>query len=432
MKTNYSIIALFAGLSVLLFNSCSNELNVVDSYREIPVVYGLLNPASTTNYVRIERAFLGAGNALLMAQQPDSSYYDTTALAVNMISYNGNVAVDTLTLTPTTVIPKDEGLFTDADHILYQLSNTTINPNYQYQLVVLNKWTGKIISSKLKVIDRVSLPYYAPGLSKMSFFGNGDYVPYSLLFRSSANGKIYGLILRMHYTETNKISQVTTAKYVDFYTPQITTTNTKGGTEEHFTIDGKDFFRFLAGKIPVDPNVKRNAASITCDWLIAVGSQDFYNYVEINKPANTVNYIPNFTTISFEGTLRAQGKAHDTNFSQYILVSSLNDFLAGGSVADPVSLVGSTIMCSGVPENTIVTEVTANGTNSDGTPQYKVGLSKTKTGVATGAVNFAMGEDINAKGIFTCRLDTVIHNVIFKTETLDSLIRGQYTKQIFQ
>jgi hypothetical protein len=69
-------LALLLLSACFLLTSCDNDLDVLEEYTEIPVIYGLINPASTTFEIRVQKAFLGAGNALLMAQETDSTYYN--------------------------------------------------------------------------------------------------------------------------------------------------------------------------------------------------------------------------------------------------------------------------------------------------------------------------------------------------------------------
>ena len=38
--------------------SCSNELDLVAPHKDIPVVYGILCPSDTAQYIRLERAFI--------------------------------------------------------------------------------------------------------------------------------------------------------------------------------------------------------------------------------------------------------------------------------------------------------------------------------------------------------------------------------------
>lgn len=128
-----TIISLFAG-------SCNNDLDIIDDWKETPVVYGLLNPASTVNYVRLQRAYLGEGNAYLMGQHSDSLYFDTNRVSVRVVRVgntgsNINKPLDTLYCPVTTDVRKDEGVFSDAPHYLYKMNSRAFYDS-RYQLYV--------------------------------------------------------------------------------------------------------------------------------------------------------------------------------------------------------------------------------------------------------------------------------------------------------
>ena len=76
MLKNIKHFLLFS-LVALTIVACENDVDLLEEYQEIPVIYGLIDPSVKTHMVRVQRAFLGEGNALLMAQNPDSILYDT-------------------------------------------------------------------------------------------------------------------------------------------------------------------------------------------------------------------------------------------------------------------------------------------------------------------------------------------------------------------
>ena len=55
---------LFLSLSALaclfFFNACSTKVDLYADYKDIPVIYGLLDASADTNYIKIIRAFSGS------------------------------------------------------------------------------------------------------------------------------------------------------------------------------------------------------------------------------------------------------------------------------------------------------------------------------------------------------------------------------------
>lgn len=100
---------LLSGLLVLA--SCENEIDVNADWRDVPVVFGLLNIDDTEHFLRVSKVFLGEGDALAFAQNPDSIYYNPNDIEVKVEELiNSNVA-RTWILEPRTDIAKEEGIF---------------------------------------------------------------------------------------------------------------------------------------------------------------------------------------------------------------------------------------------------------------------------------------------------------------------------------
>ncbi|MED5318023.1 MAG: hypothetical protein VX758_02680, partial [Bacteroidota bacterium] len=64
---------------------CSTEVDLTAPYDSIPVVYGLLELQTDTQWVKINRTWLGEGNQLLAAQVADSSEYPSGSVDARIL-----------------------------------------------------------------------------------------------------------------------------------------------------------------------------------------------------------------------------------------------------------------------------------------------------------------------------------------------------------
>src|SRR4051812_36753311 len=78
-----------------LFNSCKNELHILAPYKESVSVYGILNPDTNLQIIRINKIFLGEGNAFQMAQVQDSVNYKAGQLTVTLERFVNGVQAPT-------------------------------------------------------------------------------------------------------------------------------------------------------------------------------------------------------------------------------------------------------------------------------------------------------------------------------------------------
>jgi hypothetical protein len=302
-----SVFLLLSVVFGLLLSSCDNSLDILDEYKETPIVYGLLNKNDTLHYVRIQKGFLGEGNALLMAQYQDSIYYDTSEVEVRMFSFINGQQTDTILLKPTFSKEKEEGLFTDEKHRLYQLylqerinGNINLKPFFklktdaEYRFELKNKKSGLTTFATTNLVESISQQSLFPS-SRINLASN---FPYNVKIGAAKNGKVYGLIMRFKYKEFKPGATVGTDKQIDYYLDNILSTTTNGGQSLTFLVDGASFFGFLKQRIPKDNSVSRPIGFVAVDFIFTVGTPDLYNYIQVNAPGNTVNYIPEYTNLS--------------------------------------------------------------------------------------------------------------------------------------
>ena len=73
-------------LSASLY-ACKTDFDVIAPYREVMVIDGLLDATDSVQTVSVTKAFLGEGNALVMAQQSDSlNYADVLDVQLEKVS----------------------------------------------------------------------------------------------------------------------------------------------------------------------------------------------------------------------------------------------------------------------------------------------------------------------------------------------------------
>ena len=83
-------ITLLILVSVLL-NSCKNDLELNAPYREYPSIYAVLNPQDRIQVIRINKVFLGEGDANVMAKVADSVNYQPGELSVTLTGPDARV-----------------------------------------------------------------------------------------------------------------------------------------------------------------------------------------------------------------------------------------------------------------------------------------------------------------------------------------------------
>ncbi|MGP8217109.1 MAG: hypothetical protein ACLQQ4_16185 [Bacteroidia bacterium] len=277
--------ALYTVIAIVLFlTACSNKLNVLAPYKNITVVYGLLDQNDTAHYVRINKAYEGPGNAITMARQFDSVYYPANQLLVQLQVYNSqNALAQTITLTPDSSIPLQSGTFTSPKQILYK-TKAKLNVldqygfNYQYNLYVKNLHTQQVLTGSTQLLTDVT---FTAGLSgmyiPMSFFATA---PSNIQWTSTVGGRIYQMTMRFYYHEITATDD--TEKYIDWVFPTQTASTLLGGESLEYSYTAQQFLQFIRASIPIVNSAQRTADSIQV--IFTSGSDDFNTYIQLSQP----------------------------------------------------------------------------------------------------------------------------------------------------
>jgi hypothetical protein len=291
-----SIISLFLG-------SCSNDLDINAPWKDVTVVFGLLNKNETTHYIRISKAFLGEGDAIQFASQFDSLYYDTTLLSVNVYQvFNGNVVVS-FPCRVVTNIQKDPGIFAAPSQILYAFDATltssvsSINDRLQnstYKLVVKNNNTGNIATAETELVSNISLITPGNAIDELPLYPQNKTL---IKYKTGENGKMYELFFRFKYREYSELNPGDiVSKVVELNLGRITNDNTDGGKEMNMNIENATIYQALYAAIPKLPNMVRIADSL--QFQINVAADDMTTYLNVNQPSNTVaQERPQYTNV---------------------------------------------------------------------------------------------------------------------------------------
>ncbi len=283
------IISLFA---------CKTDFEINAKWKDIMIVYGLLNQNDTTHYIKIGKAFLGEGNALAMAQNPDSSSYGNN-LEVWVEEWKNGSQSKVWYLDTTTIYNKEPGVFYNTKQVLYRFLADNLDENAEYKLFIKNKLTGKIVSSVTPLVHTFSIE--KPSSIQTAVFHATN--PVIVKWYSSLNGKRYQVVIRFNYWEKNLDNGDSTKRYVDWDLGSYKSGTTEGNEIMTTTYYGNSFFQYLRDKINsssnVPVNVLRRLAVPNVEFIFSVAADDFNTYMEVNAPSTSiVQEKPEYTNIS--------------------------------------------------------------------------------------------------------------------------------------
>ncbi|MBK6838542.1 MAG: DUF4249 family protein [Bacteroidetes bacterium] len=293
MKKRIIFILGFYGI----FSSCSTDFEINAPYKETIVVYGLLNTLDTAQFIRISKAYLGEGNALVMAQEPDSiNYADILDVKMERWQSENGPVLETFSLQRTDTIPKDEGIFAAPYQVYYRTNHQISDDGSLYKLVVTNRSNGNVASSITRIVGDV---FQGTPIANNVDFATRFFI--TVRFTPGDNSNVADMIIRFHYTETDTLGNVT-QHFVDWNFPEQAYSNAGSG-EVEFKYFRPDFFEILGNTIPHTPGVIRRLDNLApgykpIEFRFIVGSEDLYTYEQLTRPGSgVVQDRPLFTTM---------------------------------------------------------------------------------------------------------------------------------------
>jgi hypothetical protein len=288
---------IFLILPLLLFTwSCEENFDVNAPYKDITIVFGLLDPAEDTVFLKINKAFLGDGNVMEMAKIEDSSIY-VNGLQATIEEWENGDFIKSYTLDTITINNKEEGTFYNPYQIIYF---TTYEPvtSREYRLKVIVN--SKEITAKTNLINDFNISKPNAGSASVQFSKGNEG---TIEWKSAEYGKRYEVVIRIHYKEVLFNSTDTAFKYIDWGMGTKKSTSDKGGEEMIIKYSNDNFYNILHDQVPYeDPateaNVKERFTN-NVDFIIAVAANELNTYMEVNEPSNSIiQERPEFSNVT--------------------------------------------------------------------------------------------------------------------------------------
>jgi hypothetical protein len=290
-----------ATFALAMLCGCDNDLDITAPYKENTIVYALLDKDSTIQYIKVNKAFLGDGNAFVYAQVPDSSEYTDSQLQAEVQAVKNGSVVATYALHDT-LLPHDPGIFAGPFHKLYYFKTPLGDPpagnpldsSATYRLVATAK--GNSISAETPIVARIQPTGAIYSQPLRLFTQSGGYAHQSISWKSSVNGKRYELSYRFNWDDVNGTDTVRK----DFVQSLgVFVSNDIGGAETmEAAMDGEAFFQTVELRVGHDPDVtQRIFRGVDIIW--AVAGPDLHTYLQLNSPiSGIVEDRPIYTNVT--------------------------------------------------------------------------------------------------------------------------------------
>ncbi len=301
---------------------CSTDVELNAPYKSQTIVFGLLDTQVDTQWVKVNRTWLGTGNNLDYALIQDSSEYKDGEFVgtINEV-VNGSV-LNSYALIDTLLENKDEdGIFFAPEHKAYYfLTPSGLNDEAVYE-IDLDFNTKEDVRSTTNIVASVPGSITFPPQGNPTFklnwatvdnSGNVTYTAPVFKWSSTDNASRYEASINIYFTEyvwsdlahTELVSS--TPRMLEWFVGTERSNSGVAGEVINLKVEGIGFFKFLQSRLTADPFVTRSFGiydeeeqfSSAFDFVLTIANEDLDTYLSINEPiTNIVQERPEFTNV---------------------------------------------------------------------------------------------------------------------------------------
>jgi len=289
---------LLTALFLFTFFACDNTFDLIEERKDIPVVYGLISPVDTAQYIRVERAFVDEKiSPLELSQNPDLFYYDEDIVVkLVQVSTEEEFVLDRVDGNLEGYIRQD-GAFANSPNILYKILNSKLNfvEGQEYRLEIER-------GDQLPTVTATTSLLKTPKINRPSSGGTIDFsYARETAFQILGNETcfLYNISLEFYYRERDN-----NVPGSEFESKSLLWSVAKGiqspdadvsiGHEE----TGINFYNFLVNNID-EGNFSRQFEFI--DVIVEAGGEEILEYNSIglaNLGITSSQEIPTYTNLS--------------------------------------------------------------------------------------------------------------------------------------
>lgn len=280
--------------------ACSTDLEINAPYKNVTVVEGLLNMRDSIQYIKINKGFLGAGDALVFAQIQDSNEWSSDAIEYARVvrRSNGNV-VATYELHDTVRTDREPGQFYAPEQRLYYFNDpqfyslmiagvqTRVFLDQESEYALELKVKGEEIGATTTVVNDFVFQSADQNTNNvMNLMSGSDFGQFELNWDSNRDGKRYVAEYRFKYRE-RRAGLLGEQKMVTRRLGTVVKVGTGVSEPMSVSIDGLQFFEHIAASIPNDPSVEQRVFQ-GIDFVVSVANDEFHTFLTLSEPVSGI------------------------------------------------------------------------------------------------------------------------------------------------
>ena len=309
---------IFISLGLIVLNSCNEKIKLIGDFVETAVVYGLLDQADSLHFIKINRAFIGPGNAIEIAGVADSSYFTNVDATISEY-LNGNLTRSWL-LRDTILDNKDpNGVFYAPEQKVYYFKTmptgfngviqtstnpqmTSLNPQAIYKIDIVINNGAFSVSGETELVRGITSAAATQNFNFKFADNPGEYTSTGITVSSTGNSYVLNTQLNMAFYEW----EGNTFSEKSFFW-KLGEADVLPSSSKIFTANGETFYDLMKSNCTESLSIsKRTFKGVTIK--ITGGAEELYNFIAVNKPSSGLAQSkPTYTNLTATNGKRVIG-----------------------------------------------------------------------------------------------------------------------------
>ncbi len=309
---------IFISLVLIVLNSCNEKIKLIGDFVETAVVYGLLDQADSLHYIKINRAFIGPGNAIEIAGVADSSYFTNVDATISEY-LNGNLTRSWL-LRDTILDNKDpNGVFYAPEQKVYYFKTmptgfngviqnstnpqmTSLNPQAIYKIDLVINNGAFSVSAETELVRGITSAAATQNFNFKFAINPGEYTSTGVTVSSTGNSYVLNTQLKMAFYEWESNTYSEKSFFWKLGEADVLPSSSK-----IFTANGETFYDLMKSNCTENSSIsKRTFKGVTIK--ITGGAEELYNFIAVNKPSSGLAQSkPTYTNLTATNGKRVIG-----------------------------------------------------------------------------------------------------------------------------
>ncbi|MCZ4409199.1 hypothetical protein O3Q51_10280 [Cryomorphaceae bacterium 1068] len=312
IKRSSDLFLLFSAVTIIFLSSCETDVELLAPYDETPVIYGILDYTADTQFVRINKTFLGTGDPNQYAAIKDSVEYDPADVIAKIIKYDDDGDfLSEITLEPIDIPSRDPGVFYSEDVRFYYTTQQLLTEEQQanqeeyiFELNVTIKDEEYKAETRFPGLSTstIELPFLTSGDPQRLFFvlpsGTMNFVSETFRFTTDRFTASYSASFRMNFDYEQNDGTVVEDAFIDYDMGDFGNEELVSQRDITISLFGENLYTFWGNQLDLIPDL--NEVRIQdFEFRVTGATPELNTYIEVSQPVSQFTPVLNsFTNIS--------------------------------------------------------------------------------------------------------------------------------------